>query len=99
VEKGLSQNTIVAYRSDLEKLRVFAEEIGKDFLSIERSDITSFIQHLSKSGLEPRSIGRTLVTVRGLYRFLLLGGRLNLDKRINIETPKSWQSLPKFLLN
>ncbi len=98
VEKGLSQNTLIAYTGDLEKLRAFAESIGKDLLSIERTDITAFIQHLSKSGLEPKSIGRTLVTVRGLYKFLLLDGHLKRDPSINIDPPKSWQSLPKFLL-
>ena len=98
VEKGLSQNTLLAYTGDLEKLRAFAESIGKDLLSIERTDITAFIQHLSKSGLEPKSIGRTLVTVRGLYKFLLLDGHLKRDPSINIDPPKSWQSLPKFLL-
>ncbi len=99
VEKGLSQNTLLAYTGDLEKLRAFAESIGKDLLSIERTDVTAFIQHLSKSGLEPKSIGRTLVTVRGFYKFLLLDGHLKRDPSINIDTPKSWQSLPKFLLN
>lgn len=98
VEKGLSQNTLIAYTGDLEKLRAFAESIGKDLLSIERTDITGFIQHLSKSGLEPKSISRTLVTVRGLYKFLLLDGHLKRDPSVNIDTPKSWQSLPKFLL-
>lgn len=98
VEKGLSQNTLIAYTSDLEKLRAFAESVGKDLLSIERSDITAFIQHLSRSGLEPKSIGRTLVTVRSLYKFLLLDGHLKRDPSVNIDTPKSWQSLPKFLM-
>ena len=66
VEKGLSQNTLIAYASDLEKLRAFAETVGKDLLSLERSDLAGFIQRLSKSGLEAKSIGRALVTVRGL---------------------------------
>ncbi|HYP26869.1 MAG TPA: site-specific tyrosine recombinase XerD [Blastocatellia bacterium] len=98
VEKGLSQNTLIAYTADLEKLRTFAETIGKDLLTIERGDITAFIQHLSRSGLEPKSIGRTLVTVRSLYKFLLLDGHLKRDPSVNIDTPKSWQSLPKFLM-
>jgi integrase/recombinase XerD len=99
VEKGLAHNTLIAYKSDLEKLRAFAESIEKDLLSLERSDLTEFIQRLSKSGLEPKSIGRTLVTVRSLYKFLLLDGHLKRDPSVNIDTPKSWQSLPKFLLN
>jgi integrase/recombinase XerD len=98
VEKGLSQNTLIAYQNDLEKLSLFAKERGKDLLSLEREDIKEFIKHLHKSGLEAKSIGRTLVTVRNLYKFLLLDNLLKRDPSINIETPKSWQSLPKFLI-
>ena len=52
VERGLSSNTLAAYKSDLEILRSYARDIGKDLLSIERSDIADFIQTLSNSGLE-----------------------------------------------
>jgi integrase/recombinase XerD len=98
VEKGLSQNTLIAYENDLEKLSRFARERDKDLLSLEREDIKEFIKHLHESGLEAKSIGRTLVTVRNLYKFLLLDNLLKRDPSINIETPKSWQSLPKFLI-
>jgi integrase/recombinase XerD len=98
VEKGLSQNTLVAYQNDLEKLSRFAKEREKDLLSLERDDVKDFIKHLHQSGLEARSIARTLVTVRNLYKFLLLDGFLKRDPSENIETPKSWQSLPKFLI-
>jgi integrase/recombinase XerD len=98
VEKGLSQNTLLAYQNDLEKLSRFAKGRGKDLLSLERDDVKDFIKHLHESGLEAKSIGRTLVTVRNLYKFLLLDGFLKRDPSENIETPKSWQSLPKFLI-
>jgi integrase/recombinase XerD len=98
VEKGLSQNTLLAYQSDLDKLSQFAKAKDKDLLSLEREDVKDFIKHLHESGLEAKSIGRTLVTVRNLYKFLLLDGYLKRDPSVNIETPKSWQSLPKFLI-
>jgi integrase/recombinase XerD len=98
VEKGLSANTLSAYRNDLQKLNRFAASIGKDLKSIERADVTMFIRDLSKAGLDPRSIARTLVTVRNLYKFLLLDGYLKHDPSINLNSPKSRQSLPKFLL-
>ena len=99
VEKGLSQNTLIAYRNDLEKLSRFADEHGKDVLSVERDDLKSFIQHLHNTGLEARSIARALVTVRNLYKFLVLDGHLKRDPSANLESPKSWQSLPKFLVS
>lgn len=98
VEKGLSPNTLQAYQSDFDKLSKFAAGLEKDLLSLERDDLRGFIQHLHRSGLEAKSIGRTLVTVRNLYKFLLLDGIIKRDPSVNLETPKSWQSLPKFLI-
>ena len=99
VEKGLSQNTLIAYRNDLEKLSRFADERGKDLLSVEREDLQNYIQQLHKTGLEARSIARALVTVRSLYKFLVLDNHLKRDPSANLESPKSWQSLPKFLVS
>lgn len=99
VEKGLSQNTLLAYTSDLDKLETFASKLGKDIKSLERDDLTGFIRHLNETGLESRSIARALVTVRSLFKFLILDGHLKRDPSANIETPKSWQSLPKFLIS
>ena len=39
VEKGLAQNTLLAYQSDYDKLKSFASELGKDVLTIEREDL------------------------------------------------------------
>jgi len=98
VEKGLSANTLIAYRTDLEKLTRFAASIGKELISVERDDLIRFIQHLHNSGLEAKSIARVLVTVRGLFKYLVLDNILKRDPSANLESPKSWQSLPKFLL-
>ena len=97
VERGLSSNTLAAYEGDLEKFLSYATEIGKDVLSIERNELVGFMQSLRNSKLSSRSIARAVVTIRNLYRFLLLDGHLTRDPSANLETPKSWQSLPKFL--
>lgn len=98
VEKGLSANTINAYRVDLEKLARFAESLGKDLQSLESADLSAFIQSLRRAGLDPKSAARAVVAVRGFYKFLLLDGHIRRDPSANLESPKSWQSLPKFLL-
>lgn len=97
VERGLSANTLFAYRRDLSKLRLFALSRDKDVLSLEADDLASFMRTLHEKGLAPKSVARALVAVRGFYKFLIQDGYLKLDPSVNIESPKSWQSLPRFL--
>jgi integrase/recombinase XerD len=97
VERGLSPNTLEAYERDLKKLVKFATARGRELVTVERSDVMAFIKELRESGLEPQSLARTLVTVRNLYKFLILDGHIHHDPTVNVETPRAWQTLPKFL--
>jgi hypothetical protein len=97
VERGLSTNTLTAYRNDLAKLAAFANSSGKDLVSLQADDLATFVRLLHKRGLHPRSIARALVAVRGFYRFLTQDGHLKLDPSADLEAPKAWQSLPRFL--
>jgi len=97
VERGLASNTLSAYRNDLAKLSLFARTRDKDVLSLQPEDLAAFVQSLHKRGLGPKSVARTLVAVRGFYKFLIQDGHLKLDPSVNLEAPKSWQSLPRFL--
>jgi integrase/recombinase XerD len=81
----------------MDKLSKFASGIGKELTSLEREDLVTYTQHLHKTGLEPKSIARALVTTRSLFKFLILDGLLKRDPSSNLETPKSWQSLPRVL--
>ena len=97
VERGLSTNTLVAYRNDLKKLSEFSTETGKELLSFQPDDLAAFVRSLHAKGLDPKSIARALVAVRGLFKFLLRDGHLKVDPSLNLESPKAWQSLPHFL--
>jgi integrase/recombinase XerD len=97
VERGLSPNTLDAYERDLKKLVKFAEARGRELVTVERADVLAFIKELREGGLEPQSLARTLVTVRNLYKFLILDGHIHHDPTVNVETPRAWQTLPKFL--
>jgi integrase/recombinase XerD len=97
VERGLSVNTLSAYRNDLAKLAGFAKSIGKDLVSLQAEDLAAFMRSLNKQGLHPRSVARALVALRGFYKFLIQDGYLKLDPSVNLEAPKAWQSLPRFL--
>lgn len=99
VERGLADNTISAYAGDIQKLKEFASSRAKELLTLERDDLMAFLAALDGEGLSPRSRARVLATVRNFYKWLLLDNRLKRDPSENLQTPKSWQPLPKFLDN
>ena len=97
VERGLATNTLIAYRRDLGKLSQFARTCDKDILSLNPGELAAFVRKLHGGGLSPKSVARTLVAVRGFYKFLIQDGHVKLDPSVDLEAPKSWQSLPRFL--
>jgi integrase/recombinase XerD len=97
VEKGLSDNTIQAYRRDMEKFVAFAAKRGLKVTDVTRSDVTDFLATLYRARLDSRSVARHLVTIRHFFRFHLAEGTVNEDPAATIESPKFRQSLPDFL--
>ena len=97
VEKGLSDNTIQAYRRDMAKFAVFAGERKVGVTGLRREHVVDFLGTLYRRNLDSRSVARHLVTIRHFFRFLLLEGAIESDPAANIESPKFRQSLPEFL--
>jgi integrase/recombinase XerD len=98
VERGLSANTLEAYARDLQKYeRWLGESAGKTPASADREDVMTFLRDLREQGLDVNSVARCASTLRHFYRFLLLDGYIKHDPTVNIESPKAWQTLPKFL--
>ncbi|HKS80622.1 MAG TPA: site-specific tyrosine recombinase XerD [Candidatus Acidoferrales bacterium] len=97
VEKGLADNTMQAYRRDMEKFEAFTEQRKTPLLKASRADIVDFLGSLYHRHLDSRSVARHLVTVRNFYRYLLLEELIHEDPSATIESPKLRQSLPDFL--
>jgi integrase/recombinase XerD len=97
VEKGLSDNTIQAYRRDMAKFAAFAAERKVGVTELRREHVVDFLGTLYRRNLDSRSVARHLVTIRHFFRFLLLEGAIESDPAGNIESPKFRQSLPEFL--
>jgi integrase/recombinase XerD len=98
VEKGLAQNTILAYGRDLKR---FADFLGKrqktQIESVNREDIVDFLASLYKEKLDSRSVARYLVSLRGLYKFAMMEELVTTDPTENLESPKVRSSLPTYL--
>ncbi|HTU34448.1 MAG TPA: site-specific integrase, partial [Candidatus Acidoferrum sp.] len=70
-EKGLSTNTMLAYRRDMAKFDEFLQRRNVSLLEATRSDVVDFLSSLYARGLDSRSVARQLVTLRNFYRFCL----------------------------
>ncbi len=97
VEKGLSVNSLQSYRRDLQKLKEWATSLNKEAHELDRGDLSRWVRSLTRGGLAPRSVARTLSAARGFYHFLLLDGHIKSDPTTDLVTPQSSQKLPRFL--
>jgi integrase/recombinase XerD len=94
IEKGLSKNSISAYGRDLDDFALYLKESNKEVLTADRSDISAYIQKLSKSGLLPRSLARKISAIKGLYKYLLSEKIMVDDPTIDMQGPKTGRRLP-----
>jgi integrase/recombinase XerD len=97
VEKGVSENTVSAYRRDLQKLGAHAFGLGKSLLTIERDDLILAISAMRSEKSSDATVVRFVSTLKGFYRFLLSEGYRKTDPTVYLEGRKSWQTLPRFL--
>ena len=97
VDRGLSRNTFDAYRSDLARFSAYLKRAGKEPPRATQKDITAYLAELKKTGLGARSYTRSLVSIRGLFKYLLKKGVIKTSPCANIELPRMEKRLPEFL--
>ncbi|MCC5794547.1 MAG: site-specific tyrosine recombinase XerD [Chromatiales bacterium] len=97
MERGLSVNTLGAYRADLLALQRWLAQRDTSLIYAVRADLLAFMAWRAKEGAKPRSTARQLSSFRRFYRFLLRDGLITEDPTVKIEMPKIGRSLPKSL--
>ncbi len=98
VEKGLSRNTIESYARDLQSYASFLDEEGVIHIGESSGNQNLFfIQHLREKGLAPRSLARTISTLKSFYRFLLQEGAIQENPLYRFRTPRVIPGLPSVL--
>ncbi len=88
VERGLSANTVTAYRRDLLKFDDFAKKRKLTLESVSRDNLVEFLASLYRQKLESRTVARHLVTLRNFFRFAQLQELISTDPSLNLESPK-----------
>jgi integrase/recombinase XerD len=97
MERGLSPNTLSAYRADLTALDRWLQTRGCAAVQAKRADVLAFIEFRVAAGARPRSTARQLSSFRRFYRYLVRDGVNTEDPTAQIAMPKIGRSLPKSL--
>ena len=103
LERALSQNTLNAYASDLERFFRFLDQrvcdLGRpcDFDALQPEDIQAFVGDIHKEGLSERSQARILSALRAFYKYLRMEGRVSEDPTALVDLPKLGAYLPVVL--
>src|SRR5210317_17659 len=97
MERGLSQNTLGAYRADLMTLGRGLAENDKSIEMADKADLLAFIAGRVEGGAKPRSTARQLSSFRRFFRYIMREGMRDTDPTADIEMPRIGRSLPKTL--
>ena len=97
MERGLSPNTLAAYRADLTALSRWLRQRGTALAHTTRNDLLAFIAWRVETGARPRSTARQLSSFRRFFRYLVREGVIKEDPTAQIAMPKIGRSLPKSL--
>ncbi|KQT44380.1 recombinase XerD [Aureimonas sp. Leaf454] len=97
VERGAADNTVAAYRRDLEDTSGFLSGRGTSLGRATSDDLRAFVSHLSAQGFAPSSQARRMSSLRQFYRYLYGEGMRADDPTGPIETQKKARALPKVM--
>lgn len=98
VERGLADNTLLAYRQDLKKYSFFLSKKGvKESRQVKRDHITDFMYDEKKKGLSANSICRRLAAIKVFHRFLVRERIVSEDPTNLVDTPRIWKRVPDVL--
>ena len=94
---GLADNSLLAYRRDLEDMERYFLAKGKALLAAGADDYRGYLQDQSRKGQSTRTVARRLAAIRVFLRFLPSIGHDTSGILQQLERPKPEQSLPKIL--
>jgi integrase/recombinase XerD len=98
VECGLSDNTIKGYKGDLRNFSNYLLDTGiKRFRDLRAKMIVSFIESEKQRGLSENSISRCLVTVKMIYKYMVMEGKISVNPMSAVSTLKLQKHLPEVL--
>src|SRR5437764_3723843 len=102
VERGLAQNTLEAYRSDLQQYELFLAERGLDPLDVTPRHLADFVSGLAGGAngtppMAPATLQRKIACLRSFYRHLRREQMIDHDPTSELRAPRARARLPEVL--
>ncbi len=97
LEKGLSENTLSAYKRDITKLHIFLSQYNVEFEAVDSYLLHQFVIWMGETLIKPRSQARILSGLRSFYHFLLHEDIIQTDPTVMIDMPNIGSRLPSVL--
>jgi len=96
-ERGLSPNTLSAYRVDLRLLARELTRYDREINQARKSDLLNFVSKRVASGIKARTTARQISSYRAFFQFLLRTNQIKIDPTVDIDMPRIGRTLPKTL--
>jgi integrase/recombinase XerD len=97
LERGLSRNTLEAYRNDLQQYGSFVGRRGIDPLEVSTGDLRTFVTEIQGGTAAPATVQRKIACLRSFHRYLRREQILERDPTAELRAPRSRARLPKVL--
>lgn len=97
LERGLADNTRVAYLADIDRLQVWLADIGLDYYEVQIEHLERFVADLYELGISPRSTARIISGIKSLFRYLKLEGEVDPNPALMLDSPRMGKHLPEVL--
>ncbi|HUQ87925.1 MAG TPA: site-specific tyrosine recombinase XerD [Vicinamibacterales bacterium] len=97
VERRLSPNTVESYGRDLSQLSAAAAALERRVELLTRRELEQVVRQMMSEGRSPKSVARAVACFRGFYRFLVVSGQRTDNPATDVQAPRAWKALPKFL--
>ena len=96
INKNYSENTIEAYKRDLDEYFLYLKNINKNYLDIDYESIRKYLSFLNDKKDTNSTISRKISSLRGFYSYLRLNEKIKNNPFKLINLPKKEQKLPRF---
>lgn len=97
LERGLSQNTVIGYRFDIEKFINYLKDSGTALRDVTLPVLQQFVADMHDVGISPRSQARIVSGLKSFFKYLVMAGYTEENPSIMLETPNIGLHLPEVL--